>query len=78
MQGIGLQVISTLYTPSPQVSTKQCHDNKTIPIYQHILAFQNKLSSAKFLVCYEFQSASSMLLKIVEKYCLSVKQPRSV
>ena len=28
MQGIGLQVISTVYTPSPQVSTKQWHDNK--------------------------------------------------
>ena len=28
MQGVGVQITSTLYTPSPQVSTKQCHDKK--------------------------------------------------
>jgi len=28
MQESGLHVISTLYTPSPQVNAKQCHDNK--------------------------------------------------
>ena len=37
MQGIVLQVISTLYTPSPQVSTKQCHDNKQMNMsYEYI------------------------------------------
>ena len=37
MQGIGLQVISTLYTPSPQVSTKKGHDNKQMNMsYEYI------------------------------------------
>ena len=37
------------------------------------LSPQNKLSSAKFLVCFNFQS-TLILLNVCENFCLSVKQ----
>ena len=57
MQGIGLQVISILYTPSPQVSTKQCHDNKQMNMsYKYIVYTMDRydrLQSYTFFCSYD-------------------------